>query len=188
MVGFHPPVNQGEIDLLDSAAGELRGQVAVRGVVARDQNDAAGEAVEAVHDAGPEVAADAGQLCKSMQQGVHQSSGVVSGACVDYHAGRFVHGDDRGVFIEDFKRQILGRGAERGKLAGLNFDFLQAAQQVGPLLREAVHTDAAGDDPILQARAAVLGEFVVQELIEPAPGVAWGRFQMKHRNCTSYIQ
>ncbi len=50
-IRFYAAVQQREIDLLHFAARELFGKMAVCGIGARDQDDAAGEAIEAMNDA-----------------------------------------------------------------------------------------------------------------------------------------
>ena len=71
----------------------------VRGVVARDQDYAAGEAVQAMDDAGPQVACDGGKLSKTVQDGVDQGARVPAGASVNHHSRGLVDGDDIGVFV-----------------------------------------------------------------------------------------
>jgi hypothetical protein len=61
LVRLHVAVDQRQVGLLHLAAGEQRGQRAMRGVVLGHQNHAAGEAVQAMHDAGPQVAAQRGK-------------------------------------------------------------------------------------------------------------------------------
>lgn len=53
-------LDQGEVGFADFARGELVGEVAVSGVGAGDEEDAGGAFVEAVNDAGAEVACDRG--------------------------------------------------------------------------------------------------------------------------------
>ena len=105
--------------------------MAMRGVAACDQDHAAGEAVQSMHDAGPQFAPHARKLPKAMQHGVDQRPGVLAGAGVNHHARWFVDGDDVGVFIQDFERQVLGGGSQRRQFARLNLDALGALQQVG---------------------------------------------------------
>src|SRR5215472_6887793 len=90
---FDVAVHQGEIDLAHQAAGELFREAMVRSVVLRYQEDAAGESVEAVDDAGPQRAADAGQRAETVKQRVDERSRVDAGAGVHNHAGGLVDGD-----------------------------------------------------------------------------------------------
>ena len=62
---LHRAVHQREVDLLHLAPGELRRQRLVRGVVLGHQQHAAGEAVQPVHDARPQVAAHAARATRS---------------------------------------------------------------------------------------------------------------------------
>ena len=56
-IRFHVAMDQRQISLLHLAAGELRGQRAMRGVVLGHQDHPTGETVQAMHDARPQIAA-----------------------------------------------------------------------------------------------------------------------------------
>ena len=55
-IRFHPAMHEREINLFDLAAGELLGEMAMSLIRARDQNHAAGEAIQAMHDTRPQRA------------------------------------------------------------------------------------------------------------------------------------
>ncbi len=128
------------------------------GVGFGDQEDAAGEAVEAVDDAGAEVAADAGERVEAVEQGVDQGAGVDAGAGVDHHAGGLIDGDDGGVFVEDAERDVFGSGVERWEVGGLEIDEVAGVEGLGGAGGRAIDESAAGFDPILDSGAAVLWE------------------------------
>ena len=106
----HRAVNHREIRLLHRSRRKLRGQRLMRGVGAGHQQDAAGEAIQAVDDPGPQVAADAGQRREMVHQPVHQRTLVHPSARMHRHARRLIHRDYGVVRIQDLDRQILGRG------------------------------------------------------------------------------
>ena len=81
-------MHQRDVDLFHLARCELRGQIAMRGVVACDQDHAAGEAIQAMHDAGPQVAANGRKLSEAVQHGVDQSARMPAGAGVNHHSAR----------------------------------------------------------------------------------------------------
>ena len=60
-------VDEREVHFLDFARGPLRGEVAVRGIVERDQEDSTGVFVEAVDDAGAQRSTDAGEHGETME-------------------------------------------------------------------------------------------------------------------------
>ena len=62
VVFFEVAVEEGDVGLGDLAAGEHLAEFAVGAVVFGDEDEAAGELVEAVDDAGAQVAADVGEL------------------------------------------------------------------------------------------------------------------------------
>ncbi len=85
----HAP-DERRVFLLDVPLLELRRQRLVRGVVLGDDHQAGRALVEAMHDAGPQLAADAAQIVDVVQQGVDQRPVGVAGGGVDDHAGRLV--------------------------------------------------------------------------------------------------
>jgi hypothetical protein len=166
-IGGEFAVSEGDVDLLHLADSELRGKMAMGSVVARDQDDAASEAIQPVDDAGAKMAAYGRKLLEAMQHRINEGSGVLTGARMDHHPRRLIDRDDIGVLIQDIERQVLGRGAERGQFPGIHVDALSAFQHERTLLGRAVHKHAALSDPILKTRAAVLRELLAKELIEP---------------------
>ncbi len=69
-------VDEGEVGLGDLAAGEHLAELAVGAVVFGDEDDAAGLLVEAMDDAGAEVAADFGELVEVVEQRVDEGAAV----------------------------------------------------------------------------------------------------------------
>ena len=77
----------------------------MRAIVFRHHHGAAGVLIEAMDNAGPLLAADAGQICAVMEQRIHQGVRLVARAGMDDEAGRLI--DDEQVVI--FKKN---RGAQ----------------------------------------------------------------------------
>ena len=69
-----------------------------------------GAAIEAVHDARAQLAADAAQVVDVVQQGIHHRAAAVAGGRMHDHARRLVDHDHVGVFVEDRQRQVFGDG------------------------------------------------------------------------------
>src|SRR5579864_8754069 len=109
-------------------------------------------------------------------------------AGVDHHAGGLIDGDQIRVLKEDFDRQVFRLGMERRQLCGLNLYRFGATQQIRRLLWRIVNSHAAGPDPILQARAAVFGQSLMQIVVQPLTRIVSRGFQMDHEGTTSYIQ
>ena len=80
---------------------------AVRAVVLRDDQHARGVLVEPVHDAGPQLAADAGEIPAVVKQRVHERSTRV--------AGRRMHDQTRGL-VDDDQVRVLVQDDERDRL------------------------------------------------------------------------
>ena len=154
---FHDVFYQGEVNLFHFPVAELGLEAAVGFVVFGDEDDAAGEAVEAVDNAGAEIAAEGGKGFEVMEEGVDEGAILAAGTSVDRHAGGLVDCDEVRVLIEDVEREILGSGAEGAELEWLHFHEFPAPEQVRGLANGAVNGDAALLDPLLQAAAAVAG-------------------------------
>ena len=89
----------------------------MREIVFGDDEQAAGVAVQAVHDAGAQRAADSGESGEAVQQSIDQGAAVAGGVLragsgVDHHSGGLI--DDRKVvvFIDDVQLDGLGKGAQ----------------------------------------------------------------------------
>lgn len=70
-IGFQAAMYESQINLVDRAAGELFGEVAMSRVGARHQDHAAGESIEPMHDAWTQRTAHARERPETMNQGVH---------------------------------------------------------------------------------------------------------------------
>ena len=55
---FEPALGQRQVNLLDFTGRKLRGEIPMRGIGFRNEQNAAGETVESVHDPGPQVPPD----------------------------------------------------------------------------------------------------------------------------------
>ena len=109
--------DQREIGAVQVARGEGGGQRRVRELGLGDHHDAGGVLVQPMHDAGPALAADAGELLAAMrQQGVDQRAVLVAGGGMHDQPGGLVEHDQVGVLVEDGERDRLrlGRGG-RGR-------------------------------------------------------------------------
>jgi len=117
VVFFDVAVEEGDVGLCDLAAGEHVAEFAVGAVVFGDEDEAAGELVEAVDDAGAEVAADVGEVGEVEEERVDEGTAVAgvvggSGSGVNHHAGGFVDDGEVLVFVEDVEGNVLGDGVE----------------------------------------------------------------------------
>ena len=76
VIFFEVAVDEGEVGFGDLAAGEHLAELAVGAVVFGDEDEAAGLLVEAVDDAGAEVAADVGELVEVEEESVDEGARV----------------------------------------------------------------------------------------------------------------
>ena len=110
----HAP-DHGEVSAFDPARGELPDQPLVGALGLGGDHQAAGVLVQAVHDARPALAADAGQPRAAVgEERVDQGPVRVAGRRVDDQAGRLVEHDQLRVLVEDMQRHDLGLGPRRG--------------------------------------------------------------------------
>jgi hypothetical protein len=166
VVGFGEALDDGEIDLVDFAGGELFAEGAVGGVGARDDDDAAGFFVEAMDDTGTIVAAGGGELAEVVEQGIDEGAGVLAGAGMDDYARGFVDDDDVFVFIEDVEGKVFGFGVEGRTGLGFDGDAFGAAEQQRRFGGSRVDEHAAGLDPLLEPGAAEFGQAGLEVVIE----------------------
>jgi UTP--glucose-1-phosphate uridylyltransferase len=123
-----------------------------------------------------------------MQHGIDERAGMNARSRMDHHARGLVDRDHRCVLVQDVERQVLGFRAQRRQLGGIYVDRFRTSQQVRAFGRRAIHADAAGFDPLLQARAAEFGQSLVEIAIQSLAGISRRGSEMDHRNTTSYIQ
>ena len=98
----------GEVFLAELAVLELLGEALVSPLGFGHHHQAGGVEVEAVHDAGPQLAADAANVGAPRQQGVDQSAVGMARARVNREAGRLVHHDQVLVLVDGGNRYVLG--------------------------------------------------------------------------------
>ena len=145
-------------------------------VVFGDEDEAAGLLVEAMDDAGAEVAADVGEFVEVEEEGVDEGAtvaGVVGGAGsgVDHHAGGLVDDGEVLVFVEDLEGDVFGDGVEGCGLRGaFDLDGLAAVEFLFGLGGVAVDADLAGFDEELDAGAGDVGEGLGEVLVEAEIG------------------
>ncbi len=160
-------VDDRQVPLGHGAAGESPAQAKVGGGGARRHHDAAGAAVETVHDSRAARPADPGHLGVARQQQVGEGAGRAAGSRVHRQAGRLVEHDQLRVFVQHRQLACLRHHrfqARRGRTA---LDAVAGRHHVGGLGRAVVEPDVAGPDPLLDLVAGQLvggGEMAVEAL------------------------
>jgi hypothetical protein len=152
----------------------------VGAVVFGDDDEAAGLFVEAMDDAGAEVAAYVGEFVEVEEEGVDKGSavaGVWFARCgvpcsgVNHHAGRFVDDGEMLVFVEDFEGDVFGGGVEgRGLGGAFDLDGFAAVEFLFWFGGVTVDADLAGFDEELDAGSGDVGESLGEVLIEATIG------------------
>src|SRR6185312_1770318 len=127
-------MDEGDVGLANLAAGKHFAELEVGGVIAGDDDEAAGLLVEAVNDTRADEVSRVGKLGVMAEEGVDEGSAIadrVSGsrAGVDHHAGGLVDHGEVAVFVDDVERDAFGNRTEwwRGGRAK-DFDGFTTAQ------------------------------------------------------------
>jgi hypothetical protein len=183
VVFFEVAVEEGDVGFRDLALGEHLAQLAVCAVVFGDEDEATGLLVEAMDNAGAEIAAYVGEFVEVEEEGVDEGALVAgvgfAGGCgwcgagsgVDHHAGGLVDDGEVLVFVEDFEGDVFGGGVERSGLRGaFDLDGFAAVEFLFGLGGMAVDADLAGFDEELDASAGDVGEGLGEVLVEAEVG------------------
>ena len=143
------------------------------GIIFRDEDNAGGVFVQAMHDPRAERVAALRQGLTAAEKRVHQGAARIAGAGVHGHAGWFVHGDDVIVFVEDFEGNGFGLGAKGRARLDFYADALSIANAVRAFRRAGIDEHQAAVDEFLGARAAKF-ESRGNSLIQALPRLAFG--------------
>ena len=121
-----------------------------------------------MHDAGPQLAADAAQVGDVMQQRVDQRARRVAGAGVHDHARRLVDDDDIRVLVQDLERRRLGLDGGRRRRRGVSTTMRSPSRtaRLGFASRAATAHVPVGDQ-LLDLRSRMVGEDGDEEAVEP---------------------
>ena len=106
-------VNYRLVGALHAVHRHLLGKADVGGVVLCHHQQAAGVLINAVDDAGADLAANAGKAALAVpQQGVDQRAVRVAGCGVHHHALGLVDHQQMGILVDDIQRDILRHGLD----------------------------------------------------------------------------
>ena len=146
--------NQGQINLDDFAAGELRRESAMSWIGFCHDQAATGLFVEAMDDPGALDAADVGKPAEMMQQAGNQGPPSMSSPGMHHHTRRLIQHRNNVILKQDLEGHLLG--ACRFARSDRRFapDYLViGAHDVRRLCPRAVDKDATGADHRLDSRA-----------------------------------
>ncbi len=156
----HTP-HQGDVFLLDLAIVKLPRQLLMGTIVLGDDHHTRRAAIQPVHDARPQLAADAAEIGEVVEQCVHERARAMTRARMNHHACRLVqHGEIR-VLVEDVERQCFSRHRRRRRLRCINDDLVALVDlQVGPRVQRARRQPPDGHvtvgDQLLDLRSGVI--------------------------------
>ena len=158
----------------------------MRGVVLGHDHQAGGALVEAMDDAGAQLAADAAQVVDVVEQGVDQRAVGVAGGRMDDHARGLVDDHDVGVLVDDVERQRLRlrRGGRRRRHVDDHF-LLRLDREAGLDLlgADAGDLDLAVLDQPLDLRPRLLRQERGERRVEAGAGVLF-RDGERHRHAS----
>ena len=121
----HAAAHDALVDARQAVVGELGAEGEVRGVVLRGDNEARGVLVYAVDDAGPPLAAYAGEAFAAVEdKRVYKRAVRVPRRGMDDHAPRLVDHDGVRVLKDHVERYVLRRKRDLGRLRQLDAVYL----------------------------------------------------------------
>ena len=126
--GLHDAPHERDVFLFDLAIVELPRQLDVRAVVLRHHHQARRSAIEAMHDARPQLAADAAEIVHLVEQRVDERALRVPGGGMHHHARRLVHDDEVRVLIDDVEVDGLRAAALGSTGSGMSTAIVSPAR------------------------------------------------------------
>ena len=110
---LNPSVHQGHISLLHFATSKLCRQLAMRLIILGHHDQSAGLFVETMHNARPQLSADAGEAGEVMKQCIHQRPPIAfvfggPSPHVNHHSGRLVNDRKIVILVDNVERDIFG--------------------------------------------------------------------------------
>ena len=99
--GLHDTPHERDVFLFNFPVVKLPGQLEMRAIVFCHDHEAGRPAIEAMHDARPQLTADAAQVVNLVEQGVDERALGVSGGRMHHHPRRFVDHDQVRILIDD---------------------------------------------------------------------------------------
>jgi hypothetical protein len=163
-----------QILFFDATRLELGGQCVVGLVILGNHNYTARVAIEPVNDAGPRRAAPRAKRTEMMGQRACQCSFPVTLCRVNDHAGRLVDNNDRFVFMQYGKRDVLRRGSLARRFELLDDDAAPGSQSQRRFAWQIIDRNVAGVDRAAQRGPAERLEVTGQKYIEPLACLLWG--------------
>ena len=138
----------------------------MRAVVFRHHHQAGRASIETVHDARPQLAADAAQVVHLVEQRVDQRALRVAGGGMDDHAGRLVDDDEIRVLIDDVEVEVLGLRDRAARLGNVDGDRLAGVHDAVGRHGVARNGDLAVFDETLNLRPRLAAEHARQIAID----------------------
>ena len=126
--GLDDAPHERDVFLFDLAVVELPRELGVRAVVLGDHHQARRAAIEAMHDARPQLAADAAEVVHLVQQRVDERALRVARGGMDDHAGRFVDDDQIRILIDDVEVEVFGLRRRRCVGSGISMAIASPAR------------------------------------------------------------
>ena len=140
-----------------------------QGLLTFGHHDAAGGVlIEPVHDAGPQLTANARQVGAVMQQPIHQGAVFVARGWMHREAGGLVDHDQVLVFVEHIELHRLGlQVGQRFRRRHPQLHRVVLTQRRLGLAGNAIDAHVAGVDEFLDASATLLRPLAHQPAIQP---------------------
>ena len=151
---------------------DLRGKALMRRIVFRNDQQAAGVLINAVHDARPVFAVDAGQAVPAViHQCIDQRAAPVSRRGMHDHAARLVDHNDVAVLEHNVQRNVFRNDIHLAQVGQTDRDLLASIQFVILFQRFTVRGNRLLRQQILGSRPRQPFNLLRQPAVDPLAGV-----------------
>ena len=102
-----------------------------------------------MHNTWAHLRVERGKMIAMMEECVHQRTGIIVVCRMSHHAGRFIHNEQRCIFIDDVERNIFRLRIHARWTRECNINEVMGIEQVTRFDNLAVHQHHTGFDALL---------------------------------------
>ena len=144
------PVHRREVELADATLRKLLGEQSVRAIMLGHDHAAARFLIEPMHNARPQLTADAAKIIAMMEQCIDQRAIRIPCRRMHDQARRFVDHNKMLILIEHGQRNVLRHDLRAHRLRNGDLNLIAHLHLCAGLQDLAIHSDAPLLDQVLQ--------------------------------------